>query len=343
MQELLGRLTALDPSARETLTVITYFDTLIEAHATSEMLVRGACILTGCAVGFVADRTVLRVTSTGEVDRSAVAPDPEVWPGHPIAGTWRVWLEREGDAHVNDAMVLERLALGLGIVLERTHPAAIARRSLEVLLDSESTVEDRASAASKLRLNPTTALRMVALDAADPFGSEHHNVELATPVGRVRAVLVLPGATLPAARIGIGVSTVPASLRESWLSALLALRLTTAREPVVDAASLGAFLLLAETSDSRDRELPDVAVLAAIDSRDPRALGYLDALGRSDSVRSAATLAGIHHSTLQAHAAESSAALGFDVRSPEGRVRLALALRLHRLARYSADERRSAG
>jgi hypothetical protein len=338
MQELLGRLTALDPSARETLTVISYFDTLIEAHATSEMLVRGACILTGCAAGFVADRTVLRVTGTGEVDRSAVAPDAGVWPGHPIASSWRVWLERQGDAHVNDAMVLERLALGLGIVLERTHPAAIARRSLEVLLDSESTAEDRASAASKLRLSPTTSLRMVAVAATDPFTSEHHNVELATSVGRVRAVLVLPGAALPAGRIGIGVSVVPASLRESWLSALLALRLTTAREPVVDAATLGAFLLLAETADARGGELPDVAVLAAIDSRDPRALSYLDALGRSDSVRSAATLAGIHHSTLQAHAAEWGVALGFDVRSPEGRVRLALALRLFRLARYSADQ-----
>ena len=337
MQELLGRLTALDPSARETLTVISYFDTLIEAHATSEMLVRGACILTGCAAGFVADRTVLRVTSTGEVDRSAVAPEVDDWPGHPIAGTWRVWLEREGDAHVNDAMVLERLALALGIVLERTHPAAIARRSLEVLLDSESTAEDRSSAAAKLRLNPTTALRIVAIAAADPFGSEHHSVELVTPVGRVRAVLMPPGATLPTGRIGVGVSAVPTSLRESWRSALLALRLTTEREPVVDAETLGAFLLLADAAESRGSELPDVAALAAIDSRDPRALGYLDALGRSDSVRSAAALAGIHHSTLQAHAAEWGTALGFDVRSPEGRVRLALALRLHRLARYSAD------
>ena len=337
MQELLGRLTALDPSARETLTVISYFDALIESHATSEMLVRGACILTGCAAGFVADRTVLRVTSTGEVDRSAIAPDPEVWPGHPIAGDWRVWIEREGDAHVNDAMVLERLALGLGIVLERTHPAAIARRSLEVLLDSESTAEVRASAASKLRLNPTTEVRIVAVAAADPFSSEQHSVVLVTPVGRVRAVLVLPGATPPPGRIGIGAAAVAASLRDSWLSALLALRLTTAREPVVDAATLGAFLLLAEAADSRDRELPDVAALADIESRDPRALGYLDAMGRSDSVRSAAALAGIHHSTLQAHAAEWSTALGFDVRSPEGRVRLALALRLFRLARYSAD------
>jgi hypothetical protein len=337
MQELLGRLTALDPSARETLTVISYFDALIEAHATGEMIVRGACILTGCAAGFVADRTVLRVTSSGELDRSAVAPAVDAWPGHPIAGNWRVWIEREGDAHVNDAMVLERMALGLGIVLERTHPAAIARRSLEVLLDAESTAEERASAATKLRLDPTTGVRVAALAAADPFSSEQHSVELVAPVGRVRAVLVLPGASLPAGRIGVGVAAVPASLRDSWLSALVALRLTTEREPVVDATSLGAFLLLAEAADSRAPELPDVVALAAIESRDPRALGYLDALGCSDSVRSAAALAGIHHSTLQAHAAEWTTALGFDVRSPEGRVRLALALRLYRLARYSAD------
>jgi hypothetical protein len=341
MQELLGRLTALDPSARETLTVISYFDALIESHATSEMIVRGACILTGCAAGFVADRTVLRVTSTGEVDRSAVAPDVDAWPGHPIAGSWRAWIEREGEPHVNDAMVLERMALGLGIVLERTHPAAIARRSLEVLLDAEGTAEDRASAASKLRLDPTAAVRVVALASADPFTSEAHNVELVTQVGRVRAVLIVPGAALPSGRLGVGIPALPASLRDSWLSALLALRLTTTREPVVDAASLGAFLLLAEAADSRERELqpelPDVVALDAIESRDPRALGYLDALAQSDSVRSAAAIAGIHHSTLQAHAADWTNALGFDVRSPAGRVRLALALRLYRLGRYSAN------
>ncbi len=339
MQELLGRLTALDPSARETLTVISYFDALIESHATSEMIVRGACILTGCAAGFVADRTVVRVTATGEVDRSGVAPDEDAWPGHPITGNWRVWIERDGDAHVNDAMVLERMALGLGIVLERTHPAAIARRSLDVLLDADATAADRASATSKLRLDPTTAVRIVALAASDPFSSEERNVELVTPVGRVRAVLVLAGAVLPPGRIGVGIPAVAASLRASWLSALLALRLTTGRDPVVDAASLGAFLLLADAADSRERglQLPDVVALDAIESRDPRAIGYLDALARSDSVRSAAAIAGIHHSTLQARAGDWTNILGFDVRSAAGRVRLTLALRLYRLARYSAE------
>ncbi|HEY4266962.1 MAG TPA: helix-turn-helix domain-containing protein, partial [Galbitalea sp.] len=59
-----------------------------------------------------------------------------------------------------------------------------------------------------------------------------------------------------------------------------------------------------------------------------------EATASSDSLRAAATVAGVHHSTLQAHVIEWNAALGFDLRSPAGRVRLALALRLYRLATF---------
>lgn len=58
----------------------------------------------------------------------------------------------------------------------------------------------------------------------------------------------------------------------------------------------------------------------------------MEALLATDSLRAAAAAIGIHHSTLQAQAAKCSTALGFDVRSPQGRLRLALALKLHRLA-----------
>ena len=47
--------------------------------------------------------------------------------------------------------------------------------------------------------------------------------------------------------------------------------------------------------------------------------------------------AGLHHSTVQARAEQYSTALGFDIRSPRGRVRLSLALALRRLATTRFD------
>ena len=51
MQDLLGRLTALDPDASETLKVVTYFDALVARSVGVESMVRGAAVLSGATVG----------------------------------------------------------------------------------------------------------------------------------------------------------------------------------------------------------------------------------------------------------------------------------------------------
>ncbi|WP_079582665.1 helix-turn-helix domain-containing protein [Arthrobacter sp. 31Cvi3.1E] len=45
----------------------------------------------------------------------------------------------------------------------------------------------------------------------------------------------------------------------------------------------------------------------------------------------------LHHSSVQHRAAEFSTALGFDIRTPQGRVRLTLALALFLLATNNFD------
>lgn len=338
MQELVGRITALDPEASESLKVIGYFDALVEGHANSEVLLRGACMLTGCATGLVADQTVMRLDAKGVRDPAAVAPSAAAWPEHTIAGDWRAWIEREGPAHANDAMVLERLAIGLAISLERTHPAAIARRSLEVLIDSTEPKDARDAAAQRLRLDATLAVVIVALPATDKFELPIRNSVIATPVGRVRAVLTSPGElTQFVGRRGIGVATRPTDAPQSWSSALISLRLTSEADPVVDAAALGSMLLLARAADALTEPQPDIAAVDELSRRDSRALSQLEAIAHSESLRGAATRAGIHHSTMQARATEFSEALGFDVRTPAGRVRLVLALGLRRLATTRFD------
>lgn len=331
MQELVGRLTALDPEASESLKVIAYFDALVEGHAGLEVLLRGAAVLTGCAAGFTSGPTAMRVDEAGRrahaQDAGPGAGDAR-WPAHPLPGGGRVWLERVGAAHANDAMVLERLAIGLSITLDRGSPVAQERRALEILLASDETPDARADAVHRLRLDAVPLVRIAASPAAGST-NDPRSVVLATPAGRVRARVVLPGDVVldqdasgdpsrrsEPQRVGIGSATAPVDLAASWASALLALRMTSPREPVLSADDLGVVLLAAEAAD---------------------ALDVLDALSRTDSVRAAAALSGVHHSTMQARAADLAEAIGFDPRTPGGRVRLSDALRLHRLATTRFD------
>jgi hypothetical protein len=332
MQELVGRITALDPVASESLRVIAYFDALIEGHATAEALLRAASVLIGCAVGFVAGDMVMRLD-----DRGIRIPVPaelalDAWPNHSVSDDWHTWIERSGEPHANDEMVLERLAIGLGICLERTHPIAIVRRNLEILIDAGETAENRANAATRLRLGPGV-LQIVATPADVTVDSKAKSVVVATPSGRVRAILTAPDGGVPLPnRCGIGMPVDSTNASRSWNTALIALRMTSPAEPLVDAAGLGSVLLLAEAADASPVQQPDVIVIEDVVAGDPRNLDQMELILRSDSIRAAAVAAKVHHSTMQGRVTELSDRLGFDVRSPDGRVRLALAIRLYRLA-----------
>jgi methyl acetate hydrolase len=60
-------------------------------------------------------------------------------------------------------------------------------------------------------------------------------------------------------------------------------------------------------------------------------LDTLEALAATDSVRAAAQVLGLHHSTVQTRIARIEHDLGFGVTAPSGRQRAAAALHLHRL------------
>jgi sugar diacid utilization regulator len=157
-----------------------------------------------------------------------------------------------------------------------------------------------------------------------------------TPVGAIRATIVARDVTSTAARLGVGLVVGADELPKSWSSALIALRLTSARHPVVDAEGLGSMMALAEVSDTRP-PTPDVAAIERLDERDQKAITTLEAIVANDSLRAAATEVGVHHSTMQARAAELSVALGYDLRTAPGRTRLSLALSLLTLSRNRFD------
>jgi hypothetical protein len=328
MQELVGRLTALDAEATETLKVISYFDALVDGHATTEVLLRGAAILSGCAAGFTAESRTVRVDSSGA--RSPAPADPSSrWPSRRFGDGGTAWIERDGPAHANDEMILERLAIALAIALERTSPSAALRRALETLIDVDSPVDVRLGAAKRLRLDAASEYRVIATPASTMLPAP--SIVVGTVAGPVRVAVCAAGDDIAFERAGIGYRATPSALDQSWASALIALRLTSVHDPVVNADRLGALLILADAADRGRQVAPDAATVGELIATDAGVEELLDAVANAASLRAVAQELGLHHSTVQGKVAALCEALGYDIRSARGRVRLSLALALHRL------------
>ena len=337
MQGLVWRLKALDPEASESLKVIAYFDALVDGHASAQVLLSGAAVLSGCPAGYVTDGNTVRVDASGT--KTAVGPpapgEPDGgWPGHAFGDGGRVWIERSGPAFANDEMILERVAIALGISFDRTSPVAASRRAVETLLDGSAPLDRRMDAAAMLHLARQTSYRVVAVPvSADLAGP---SAVIYTAVGPVRAAVLrfsteeradAPNAQ-PGSTAGVGLAMTPESLHRSWATALLALRLTSPRHPRQLADDLGSLLVFAEAADASSYETPDLTALKRLLRSQPKALALLESIAETTSLRAVAEEIGLHHSSVQTRAAEYSAALGFDIRTAAGRVRLSLVLTL---------------
>ena len=340
MKELAGRLTALDPDAGVAVRVIAYFDRLAESRAGLEALVRGAAVLAGCPARLVdeARHVRIRVEPDGtRRDAAAADPAPDAgWPREPLlpgdpAGA-ALWLEREGAAlpeggapSVVDAVILERAAGVIRQVLDRTRGRAPAEDSAltETLLDPAADEPARLLAAKHLGLDqaadPSALFRAVAV-----FG------------GRPR---VLPAdSDLPPGRLGVGPAVSVLELPRSWSAARTALRFTaagTAHDPgahVVHADELGDLALLEKLFVPGAEPPADVRALETAIADAPWMLVTLHAVAATASLRAAATEINVHHSTLQARIAHAEALLGWSIHTPQGLLRLHLALVLRHLA-----------
>ncbi|MFL6000248.1 MAG: helix-turn-helix domain-containing protein [Streptomyces sp.] len=328
MKELAGRLTALDPDAGAAVRVIAYFDRLSEARAGLEALVRGAAVLAGVPARLidVERRVQVRVEADGTRRDSAVPPDPG-WPTTALApgGTAALWLERaEAAPSVVDAVILERAAGAVRLVLDRTRGRAPVDDPalVETVLDATAPEAARLHAARGLGLEPAASARALA-----PFD------------GRPRIVAGRADAVLPAGRVGVGPAVPVLELPRSWADARTALRFTaegTAQDPgpkIVYADDLGGVALLADLVAPGAEPPLDVQALEAAGAATPWLLGTLQAVVSTASLRAAAAEINVHHSTLQDRLSQAEHLLGWRLRTPQGRLRLQLALAMRHLAR----------
>lgn len=336
MQELLGRIARLDPSASLGLRVIACFDELVVGNVNTRGLLAAAASLTGCPAGFRQEHParVVRVTPRGTLqDGEPPTVAPEFMA--PASDGLTVWLEREGEALPNDAITLERLALAIRIRHGRGRRDRDNRRHLGLLTDTDVAAEDRIAAAAELGLTATGRYRVAAAPLfavwlRHPDGPED---VIPTRHGPIHAI-VLPESydAFDASPCGVGVATSVDELHHSFRTAMVALRLCSSPEDGLVCADVygGLVDMLADTPE--DGHQPDVERMDEIVAH-PWGLATVGAIVTTHSLREAARQAGVHHSTMSTRMDVISATLGFDPLDGFGRARLGLAYLSHRLRR----------
>ncbi|GAA1652086.1 helix-turn-helix domain-containing protein [Actinoplanes couchii] len=322
MKDLAVRLAALDADASAAVQVIAYSDGLVEAGAGLQSIVRGAAVLSGCPARLddTARRVHIRMRPDGVAapDPAPVSPD---WP-HLDLGTAGLWLERDGGPGPVDAMVLERAASAARTVLDRTRgraPVADDPAMVELLIDSSAAPESRLRAARLLGLSGTASV-------------------LVTYAGEV--ALLTSGTEPPLIRGGLGPAVPVLDLPSSWQAARVAVRFSAAGtdddpgDLLVRHDELGSLAVLVAVPDPGS--VPDVRVLEQAAASTPWLPTTLHAVTTSSSLRAAAALLRLHHSTLQDRVTQASHLLGWNLREPHGLLRARLALTLRHLHRSTA-------
>jgi sugar diacid utilization regulator len=145
-------------------------------------------------------------------------------------------------------------------------------------------------------------------------------------VGVILATTIDPTQFPAGVRAGIGT---PHSPDRSWHEARTALRFTSPREPVIRYDDLGSLALLTEIPRDAARHNTDVAAIGRM--ANPDDLETLDVYCATGSLRRAADLLHLHHSSVARRLEQIGKTLGIELTEPTGLTRARLALTAWRL------------
>ncbi|MFI1031624.1 PucR family transcriptional regulator [Streptomyces sp. NPDC020951] len=341
MEALAVRLSGLDSEAEGVVRIVMFYDTLMRRRVDLPALARASAGLAECVAGIRLHGTgrVIRVAPDG---RQTSGPPPRASTTAPITlddeeiGT--VWLERPGPPNPLDEALLDRLAIAAATAVERYGPARTTMADpalVELAISSDSDEAARARALRLLGFAADLPVRVIAVRSQVPLDQVGGLVCPARPVkaapladvGAILATTVDPARFPAGVRAGIGAAETP---DRSWQQARTALRFTTPREPVIGYDQLGALALLAETPQDAVRDNADVAAIARI-AGNPEHLETLDAYCATASLRRAADLLHLHHSSVARRLDRTGKALGIELTEPTGLIRAKLALTAWRL------------
>ncbi|WP_188196863.1 PucR family transcriptional regulator [Nonomuraea sp. SYSU D8015] len=341
MEALAQRLSQLDPQAGGAIRVVMFYDTLMRRRVDLPALARASAGLAECAAGIRLHGRgqTIRVSPDG---RQASLPPSPASTTAPITldeeeiGT--VWLERPGPPGPLDELVLDRLAIAAAAVVERYGPARTTMADpalVELVISSDSDEAARARALRLLGFAADLPVRVVAVRSHLPLDKVGGLICPASPVKAapladvgVLLATAVNAARFPAGiRAGIGAADSP---DRSWQEARTALRFATPRQPVVHYDDLGSLALLAQIPQDASRDNADVAAIARM-ADNPEDLETLDAYCATGSLRRAADLLHLHHSSVARRLEQLGKTLGVELTEPTGLIRARLALTAWRL------------
>lgn len=334
MRDLIVRVAVTDDDAATALRVIAHFDSLINSGAPTGAILRAAAALADAAVGL---RDSAGATTRVDPDgRILLGPPPPILSTRIIDRSHgiRVWLERVGPAGPLDQLILERCTQALRV---RVRPAQ-ARRTPEhhtrTACDPNATDDERVEALRALSLTePLTVI-------CTPEDSAPETVTRAQLPGGWIALLPMqlpPEAALPnPSRCGSSLATDGDILR-ALLNASRALHLAV--HPALGGPSfvkheeLGGLRTIADAiSPAEASATDDVATLEAMRSRRPWVPATFYCLTIGHSLRHTAHSLHVHHSTMKDRVDWLDDAIGYSIRSEQGRTRAAAAWVLWRIS-----------
>lgn len=323
MQELLGRMRELDPSAGASLRVIACFDELMAGGVGTDGLLSAAAALAGVPVGVQRSATAPQVRVDPRGERLAPrAPEGAIQ----TSGDMTVWIESDSAGpDSTGAIILERLTLALQVRYE--HVDAPRTRDIAVIVDRDAAADERCAAARRRGLVDGSAYRVIVAPLFATWVTHPRGPEdvVATSFGPAHVAIIAADATPAAKPLGVGVATGIEELELSFRTAVVALRLAEPGD-VSLAEDLGGLAEVLADAPAHARPDRDETAVAHLIAEHAWAHATLDALLRASSVREAARLAGIHHSTMATHVATVKERMGFAPLDGLGRARLAVAV-----------------
>ncbi|MDY0828505.1 helix-turn-helix domain-containing protein [Microbacterium sp. BG28] len=344
MRDFLARLALRDESVAAALRVLDYFDALDARGVGPEAYVRGAAALTSRVVGvaLAGRRLSLRVGPGGDRLRGeAVADKGEEWPSRAIGpgDTDRVWIEST-DVDTSYDLVLERIAQGIQRWADRLDALAPEPEQAWATLLNDPIPEERSRQLfAALRLDSARRYHVVAhlpVDWGD--GLRASAVVRGTAVGAT--IQPAPFAMGPQVggkgRFGIGPAVPVEELRSSWKRAVIVLRMARPGEALTwdRLGVLAPLFLHAQTSD-----LLASPIISAIEAGN---LPWLDetvtAVTQTGSIRGAADLLGLHHSTVQKRIDKLQQQFDLNLGNARHAYHLWLACAAHRYASFGTPE-----
>ncbi|MGW4335735.1 PucR family transcriptional regulator [Rhodococcus koreensis] len=356
MQGLPLRLSSMHDEAESTVCLIGFFDGLIEQHVDLPALVRHTAMIAGCSVGLEDPHglTAASAFPDGTVGRHVRPPGATqrtLRSGH------AAWISRgKTDGFPLDQILLERFAIACAANLARTESTVVELGDpalLELAVGRPTSATERSRAIALLGITPTTQVAVLAVrgpwerlsEILAQFSSgvwhrqshlgEVHVVSVADSVPRD---LRIP----PGFRVGVSNPHPASELPTAWEGAARALRYTAesfaaggrTERAMVFHEDLGPYDLLAARLRPEDiTDIPDVEVLDQLAdcATGQDLIRTVEVVAMSGSIREAARELHIHHNSVATRVARVQSAIGYAITTPQGMVRINLALALQRL------------